>query len=122
MSSSAGLSWNKLGEIQHEMGKVNEAEKSLKKAVDIRESLGEDFDTSVSRDNLARVYEEQGRMEDARQMRLRGRPAQNISCGNFSVGVIYYYDVFLCITERPLSCCLIGLTIPPVLHPTRSRV
>lgn len=75
------------------MGKVNEAEKSLKKAVEIREALKEDFDTSVSRDNLAKVYEEQGRMDEAKQMRLRGRPAQNIACANFKVGILHYHKV-----------------------------
>ena len=84
-SSSSGLSWNKLGEIQFEMGKITEAEPSLKRAVEIREGLGEDFDTAVSRDNLARVYEAQGRMDEAREMRLRGRASQNISCGSFKV-------------------------------------
>jgi tetratricopeptide (TPR) repeat protein len=101
MESSTGLSWNKLGEIQHEMGKTGEAEKSLQKAVEIREKLGESFDTSVSRDNLARVYEEQGRMEEAKQMRLRGRPSQNITCGNFDVS-LGSYD-----TTDTLKCCLI---------------
>jgi len=84
-ASSTGLSWNKLGEIQFEMNNFTEAEPSLKRAVEIREALGEDFDTSVSRDNLARVYEAQGRLEEAKAMRMKGRAAQNITCGNFSV-------------------------------------
>jgi uncharacterized protein HemY len=84
-ASSTGLSWNKLGEIQFEMNKFADAEHSLKQAVEIREALSENFDTSVSRDNLARVYEALGRFQEARAMRMKGRPAQNIACGNFSV-------------------------------------
>lgn len=84
-ASSTGLSWNKLGEIQFEMNKFAEAEPSLERAVEIREALSENFDTSVSRDNLARVYEALGRLEEAKAVRMKGRSAQNISCGNFSV-------------------------------------
>lgn len=83
-SSSTGLSWNKLGEIQTDLENFTEAESSLKEAVRIREKK-EDFDTSVSRDNLARVYEALGRLEEAKEMRMRGRPKQNITCGNYSV-------------------------------------
>ncbi|KAG8826288.1 hypothetical protein FRB91_004046 [Serendipita sp. 411] len=83
-SSTSGLSWNKLGEIQFEMGKFAESEVSLRKAVEIREGLGEDFDTAVSRDNLARALEALGRMEEAKETRLRGRGPQNISCTNWT--------------------------------------
>ncbi|KIM30123.1 hypothetical protein M408DRAFT_328516 [Serendipita vermifera MAFF 305830] len=83
-SSSAGLSWNKLGEMQYENKDFAAAEVSLKLAVEIREGLGEDFDTSVSRDNLARIFEVYGRMEDAKKMRLRGRKAQNITCACYT--------------------------------------
>jgi hypothetical protein len=79
------LSWNKLGEIQFENKNFVDAEVSLKRAVEIREGLQEDFDTAVSRDNLARIFETDGRMEEARKMRLRGRNSQNIACGCFTV-------------------------------------
>lgn len=103
-SSSIAVSYNKLGEIYCEMGMFSDAEEPLRKAVEIREALAENFETAMSRrDNLARVYEWKGDMKAAQEMRMRGRPAKNVACGNIEVGLFATTEA-LWVKSRDLQC------------------
>lgn len=84
-SREAALSRNALGEEQIELGKLDEAEETLKEAVRVRENLGaaDAFDAAVSRENLARVYEAKGQLAMARQ--TRKKKENEIACGNYTV-------------------------------------
>ncbi|KAG8898330.1 hypothetical protein FRB99_007504 [Tulasnella sp. 403] len=79
------LSRNALGEQQLRQGKLAEAEENLKEAVRIRNGRGPAFDAAVSRENLAQVYEAQGRWTEAREIR-KSRPNQ-MSCANYDTDV-----------------------------------
>ena len=84
-SIQAALSHNGLGETQLKLGKLDEAEDNLRKAVEIRNSLGRTgFDAAVSRESLAQVLEAKGDMIGAKAMRLSGAP-NAIACGNYEV-------------------------------------
>lgn len=83
-SITLALSRNALGELYMRMNKYAEAEVLLKAAIDVRERSGPPLDAAVSRDNLAALYETQGKMAEAREMRMRGAP-DSISCSNYKV-------------------------------------
>ncbi|KAG8944110.1 hypothetical protein FRC04_002148 [Tulasnella sp. 424] len=72
-SVHAAISYNALGETQLELGKLEQAEENLSRAVEIRENDGQGsaFDAAVSRENLARVYEVKGLWDQARQVRTK---------------------------------------------------
>ncbi|KAG8921087.1 hypothetical protein FRC00_009153 [Tulasnella sp. 408] len=83
-SIQAALSYNALGETQLKLGKFDEAEESLSRAVEIRENGGPGaaFDAAVSKENLAQVYEAKGLWEQARQIRTKV-PNQMV-CSNYN--------------------------------------
>ncbi|KAL6309948.1 hypothetical protein BKA93DRAFT_722400 [Sparassis latifolia] len=85
---TTALSWNALGELYIEMGRLDESEDYLKKAVRVRNAAAAEndshaFDAAVSRDNLARIYEMRGDMKQAKATRLSGGQT-NLACSNFS--------------------------------------
>ncbi|RDB29550.1 hypothetical protein Hypma_015534 [Hypsizygus marmoreus] len=77
---STALSRNALGELYIKMGRLDEAEDNLKKAIAVRNHAGPAFDAAVSRDNLAQLYELRGNFKAAKDIRLSGAP-ENMSCG-----------------------------------------
>ncbi|GBE77960.1 hypothetical protein SCP_0108420 [Sparassis crispa] len=95
---TTALSWNALGELYIEMGRLDESEDYLKKAVRVRNAAAAEndshaFDAAVSRDNLARIYEMRGDMKQAKATRLSGGQT-NLACSNFSVCYISLSQVF----------------------------
>lgn len=83
-STTTATSWNNLGEVYILMDRLDDAEKYLRKALKVREASNEVFDASVSRENLARVYECRGDLQEARAIRWLGAP-DKIACGNYKV-------------------------------------
>lgn len=93
-SIQAAISFNTLGETYLKMGpsKLDDAEKNLKKALRVRDDkafggleMGPRGDAAVSRDNMGRLFEARGKMDEARAMRLRGAPKGEIMCGAVDV-------------------------------------
>ncbi|KAI0052887.1 hypothetical protein FA95DRAFT_1553186 [Auriscalpium vulgare] len=64
------------------MGRLNDAEDQLNKALDVRSKIGPPFDAAVTRENLAQLYEMRGNIEASKEMRMRGSPDQ-IACGHY---------------------------------------
>lgn len=79
---STALSRNALGELYIKLGRVDDAEVNLKKAVAIRNHAGPAFDAAVSRENLAQLYEIRENLKLAKETRLYGAP-DNLSCGYY---------------------------------------
>ncbi|KAG9219669.1 hypothetical protein CCMSSC00406_0006009 [Pleurotus cornucopiae] len=80
---TTALSRNGLGELYLKMGRLDEAEDNLNKALEVRKGAGPAFDAAVTRENLAQLYEVRGNMSAAKEMRLAGAP-NNIACGNYT--------------------------------------
>lgn len=74
-----------LGELWLKMGKLDEADDILKKAMATRNNY--DFtgwDAGVTRENLGQVYEAKGDLAEARSIRKSGAP-NAICCGFYYV-------------------------------------
>lgn len=76
------------------MGKLDKAERNLKKALRVRDgrehgglAMGPRGDAAVSRDNMARLLEARGQMAEARAWRLKGARKGEIVCGANDVSV-----------------------------------
>lgn len=83
----SATSMNGLGEALLHQGKIDEAEKVLREAVRIRSSkTPQSFDTAVSRENMAQVYEAKGDLQAAKAIRLEGKP-NNLACSNYNVRI-----------------------------------
>ncbi|KAI1448552.1 hypothetical protein F5Y02DRAFT_430505 [Annulohypoxylon stygium] len=81
-----GITWNGLGGALLRAGRLEEAEESLSKALLIREEKeGPLRDVADTRDMMGQLREAQGRFEEAREVRLRGAPKNNIMCGNYDM-------------------------------------
>ncbi|KAF9494478.1 hypothetical protein BDN71DRAFT_980569 [Pleurotus eryngii] len=78
---TTALSQNALGEVYLQMGKMEEAEDNLTKALAVRSAGGPPFDAAVTRENLAQLAEMKGQMSQAKALRLRGAP-NTIVCAN----------------------------------------
>ena len=83
---TTALTRNALGELYLEMGRLDEAEDQLRRAVVVRTTSGNVFDAAVSVENLARVYEAKGDLTAALDTRLAYDPS-NMVCGNYDVGI-----------------------------------
>lgn len=86
---STALTKNALGELYIKLGKLDEAEGHLKKAVDIRSTAEPAFDAAVSRENLAQLYEIRGKLKEARDTRLLGSP-DKMACGYYHVSTALF--------------------------------
>lgn len=84
---TVGVSYNSLGESLLENGKLEEAEDMLKKALEIRTKLGRGhlFDTAVTRENLAQLYQAMGKPTEANEARLGGEAKGEMCCSNYRV-------------------------------------
>ncbi len=82
-SEGSALTRNAMGELYLKMGRYDEAEKLLKKAVSVRERVGNAFDAAVSRENLAQVYEHKGNLALARATRIS--VSNSMVCGDNNV-------------------------------------
>ncbi|TDL28422.1 hypothetical protein BD410DRAFT_780921 [Rickenella mellea] len=83
-SLQTAISLNALGEVQLKLGKLDDAEANLRKAVSIRNAHQfSSFDAAVSRENLAQVLEARGNLAEAKAVRMTGAP-NAISCGNYA--------------------------------------
>jgi len=67
-SEGSALTRNAMGELYLKMGRYDEAEKLLKKAMSVRGRTS--FDAAMTRENLARVYEHKGDLALARATRI----------------------------------------------------
>ncbi|KAH8120292.1 hypothetical protein DFH11DRAFT_49496 [Phellopilus nigrolimitatus] len=106
-SIQAALSWNALGEVQLKLCKLNEAEDSLRKAVDIRNKDQFDgLDAAVSRENLAQA---RGKPKDANEIRLSGAPKAFV-CGHENCpGQLFSLEqLFLCSKCKSIFYCSKG--------------
>ncbi|KZS92475.1 hypothetical protein SISNIDRAFT_455676 [Sistotremastrum niveocremeum HHB9708] len=88
-SVQAAISFNGLGESLLSLQDLSGAEEALSKALRVRDDktfggLGEGprFDAAVTRENMAQLREAQGRFEEAKEMRMRGKSKGHIACGN----------------------------------------
>ncbi|KAF9494458.1 hypothetical protein BDN71DRAFT_978240 [Pleurotus eryngii] len=71
-----------LGEVYLKMGKIEEAEDNLKKAMAvISESGASSFNAAVTRENLAQLAEMKGEMGEAKALRLGGA-SHTVACAN----------------------------------------
>lgn len=77
-STITAISQNMLGEVYIKMGKIEEAERQLKRAMTARNEAGTAFDAAVTRENLAQLSEMKGKMSEAKELRLRVRVSKLI--------------------------------------------
>ncbi|KAI1384887.1 uncharacterized protein F4822DRAFT_376413 [Hypoxylon trugodes] len=82
-SMQAAITFNGLGEAFLGAGRLDEADEAFAKALAVREREDPRADAAATRDNIGAVREAQGRFDEARQMRLRGREKGEMMCGNF---------------------------------------
>ena len=82
-SEGSALTRNAMGELYFRMGRYDDAEMMLTKAVSVREKVGTTFDAAVSRENLAQVYEHKGKMALAKETRVSN--PNHMVCGNYNV-------------------------------------
>jgi len=85
------ISFNGLGEDLLQLGQLDEAEEMLGKALHVRDDTafgglgaGPRMDAAVTRENVAQLREAQGRLADAKEMRLRGKGKGEICCGHYA--------------------------------------
>lgn len=90
-SVQAAISFNALGVTYLKMGgdKLDAAEKAFSKALNVRDDtafgglgIGSRIDAAASRDDMARVLEAKGKMDEAKAMRLRGAAKGEVICGS----------------------------------------
>ncbi len=79
---TTALSHNALGELYIVMNRLDEAEKHLELAIEIRNADGPTFDAATSRENLATIYEMRGNLLAAKRMR---KSTGKFACGNYDV-------------------------------------
>ena len=72
--ATTAISYNALGEALTQLGRLDEAEYNLKKAIPIAMRLNPVLDQAGYRENLAVVYEMKGDLEKAKEIRLSGKP------------------------------------------------
>ena len=72
--------------------RCEESEEALRKSLHVRDNeelggLGEGprQDAAATRDNLAQVFEAQGKMDQAREMRMKGAANGETMCGSYEV-------------------------------------
>ncbi|KAI0361587.1 hypothetical protein OH77DRAFT_1417867 [Trametes cingulata] len=80
---TTAVSYNGLGELYLKMGRLDQAEEYLNKALRVRSQSGPKVDLAVTRDNLGQLYEMKGDLKAAQEIRLQGAP-DNIACGNYN--------------------------------------
>lgn len=73
-NSSTALSYNALGEAYIKLGRLDEAEDHLSKAVSIAMECNPPHDQAYYRENLGVVYEMKGNLKMANEIRRRGAP------------------------------------------------
>lgn len=108
-SIQAALSFNTLGETYLAIGgdKLAKAEESLRKALKVcneRELCGLEqgprIDAAVSRDNTGRVLEAKGKVDEAREMRMKGNAMNRIMCGSNGVRILMIHLLVLCVANQ----------------------
>lgn len=94
-NDTIGISENGLGETLYDLGKYDEAEEHLKKALAIRQKLGSRylFDIAVTRENLAQVYQAKKDVKMARETRQQGEAKGELCCSNYTVRIHPYYGI-----------------------------
>ncbi|KAL4262912.1 MUB1/samB family protein [Pleurotus pulmonarius] len=81
-SVTVATSRGMLGEVYLKMGKIEEAEYNLKKAMEVMSQTGaSSFNTAITRENLAQLAEMKGDMGEAKALRLGGAP-NVMACAN----------------------------------------
>ncbi|KAI0149992.1 hypothetical protein F4776DRAFT_604111 [Hypoxylon sp. NC0597] len=84
-SIQAGISYNGLGEALFRAGRLDEADECFQKALAVREAKGPAQDVAATRDNIGALREAQGRLDDAREIRLKGAEKKQMLCGNYDI-------------------------------------
>ncbi|KAF8329162.1 uncharacterized protein EI90DRAFT_2974029 [Cantharellus anzutake] len=82
------VSKNALGEALYNQGKYNEAYEVLRESLAIRSELlqGRDhheYDAAVTRENLAQTLQSMGKVQEARDVRVRGIALGQLCCSNY---------------------------------------
>ncbi|KIJ68463.1 hypothetical protein HYDPIDRAFT_106662 [Hydnomerulius pinastri MD-312] len=80
---TTALTRNALGELYLRMGRLDDAEDQLRRAVAVRTTRGTVFDAAVSVENLGRLHEARGNLPEARQARL-SYDRNNMVYGNYN--------------------------------------
>ncbi|KAF4574293.1 hypothetical protein EYR40_005989 [Pleurotus pulmonarius] len=84
-SVTVATSRGMLGEVYLKMGKIEEAEYNLKKAMEVMSQTGaSSFNTAITRENLAQLAEMKGDMGEAKALRLGGAP-NVMACANSEI-------------------------------------
>lgn len=89
--------YNGLGDLYIKLGRLEEAEEYLSRALQVRSS-GPLFDAAVTRDNLGCIYEMKGDIQKAREMRITD---EHVICGLYEVCCALY--IICVITFRILN-------------------
>ncbi|KAJ8520867.1 hypothetical protein ONZ45_g2356 [Pleurotus djamor] len=87
---TTALTWNALGELYLEMGKLKQAKENLTLALHVRQKTGPPLDLAVTRDNLGRYYEVQGDMKKSREERMAGKAKGEMICSNYKCPGQFY--------------------------------
>lgn len=97
---SVATSYNGLGEAQMNLGRLDEAEDNLRKAITFREAFNQVYETACSKESLAQVYEMRGDLAQAKEFRKQW--------GGKEIMVCSYSDVSFRITNIVSKCSLSG--------------
>lgn len=89
-SIQAALTRNAIGEECVRLGDLDRAETEFKHALRVREANKAGFDTAVTRENLAQVYEAKGDLKAAKALRITDM--NEIACGYYKVGGPFVAD------------------------------
>ncbi|KAF2818418.1 hypothetical protein CC86DRAFT_472820 [Ophiobolus disseminans] len=79
-SSPIGGTWNALGSIYKQAGRLQEAEDAVEKGLAIYAAVCDYNEMSMARETLAAIKEAQGQFDEARKVRLEGKDRKEISC------------------------------------------
>ena len=82
-AEETAVSRNLLGEEQLALGKLDEAEATIREALRVRDICGTPFDTAVSRENLAQVFEARGQWDAAGE--IRRSKLDQMTCASYTV-------------------------------------
>lgn len=86
-SIPTAISMNGLGGVLTKLGRLDEAEEMLIKALAIRETQGPRFDLAITREHIGALREAQGRREEAIDIRKKGGldGMKEVACSNDEV-------------------------------------
>jgi len=87
-SSPIAGNYGSLAATLSRAGRLDEAEEAVEKALAMYAAVEDYNEMGLSRETLAQIKELQGKFEEAREVRLRGKERREICCANDQVSLL----------------------------------